>query len=382
MTRLVVFTAILAISWNCDPAISAALLTAPIFAFWCACCGDCRLCLEEFAIPDGSDISTGTNCGWTKVSGTSSISSGRVELTGTGSIVRCNTEAPDGHMSASLSVDTSQLNAGDEFRVTIDNDGTDYHAVEVKWGPSGYVKLLDSGVTLKESTGDIDGFNVMDRISLAINVDDRLVASFHGLAGGAFWVDCTPHGGTKCTIETGSTFTGTLSVGEFTLSVTDPDSPCGPSLTWCGAYVCNDGGETPTEYEFQLSGVGNGVCDCSVLNATWYEQSAAAGVYDFCSVPFNHPAEGPFCLGGDADGEIGSSGTYATPEIGALAISKENLISALGFTPSTFFLDDPLNKFHGCPYPALAADNATTIISADDGICDLSGATLVVTPIV
>lgn len=101
----------------------------------CKCCNPCSVCTDNWdAIADGSDISTGTGCGWTKVSGTWAIVSHQLQCTAAG-IATVNAVPAT---SMQIVVDINAANTGDKARVVVKyNSVSDYYFAEITVGTSG-----------------------------------------------------------------------------------------------------------------------------------------------------------------------------------------------------------------------------------------------------
>lgn len=92
------------------------------------CCCSCDLCTDTFAgLSNGTDVSTGTSCGYTEISGDWSISSNALSVTATYASLKINTSVPDNtwlSMSVSPTTTTS-------YRILFDFvDNDNYLAAE------------------------------------------------------------------------------------------------------------------------------------------------------------------------------------------------------------------------------------------------------------
>lgn len=147
--------------------LPVAFLFTPGMATCGSCnCPGCAICSDDFNRADSSDISTGSDCGWTEVAGSAwDITSNQLRCT-TAGIAICNTAHPDGDSSMIAEVDFKHDTSGSACDVLVgyvDSDNYFYARYTVA-GASGSIdirkKLLGvhsslallSSVTMNTST--------------------------------------------------------------------------------------------------------------------------------------------------------------------------------------------------------------------------------------
>lgn len=100
----------------------------------CGGCG-CPICEDDFNRSDGTDINTGSPCGWAEDSGTWTIESGRLKIVSSSGRARCTTAHPDGTATCKVTVDFEAATAGDVIRVYVDYvDLSHFHRVQITAG--------------------------------------------------------------------------------------------------------------------------------------------------------------------------------------------------------------------------------------------------------
>ncbi|HEY2894903.1 MAG TPA: hypothetical protein VGJ16_11840 [Pirellulales bacterium] len=68
------------------------------------CCQGCSICSDDFDRADGTDVDTGSSCGWTEVSGDWFIDSNVLGPDNPNEIARCDTAAAAGTIAVRASV--------------------------------------------------------------------------------------------------------------------------------------------------------------------------------------------------------------------------------------------------------------------------------------
>lgn len=101
------------------------------------CCATCDICSDDFGRADGSDIDTGSACGWTESSGSAEISSGEMKVTSSNAFIACNSVGDSGSANFLVRAKVSGDNTGDQVRLWIkESDGS---------GDSGWFAQLTIG---------------------------------------------------------------------------------------------------------------------------------------------------------------------------------------------------------------------------------------------
>lgn len=270
------------------------VLVVPMF-FWagCPCCGDCAICSDTWTgIADGTDVSTGTNCGWTETAGSWSVASEAVTTTDTSAVLLSNTSQPDGTGEQTLTVDLKSSASNDLLRVIVGwVDSSNYHFVEVKIATSGVIRLYkrSSGSnTLLTSAAYTFATDTFFSITACLNdAQETFSASIDGTVI-AHVQTTVPASAEQFGIGTGATLTGTATFDNFVAASTKDECPdCG--LSACG--TCDEG-TSHQEYQIDIDSMTDGGCTpCADLNGTYIVSLCFSG-----SVP-SGPNEGdPTCV--------------------------------------------------------------------------------------
>jgi hypothetical protein len=117
------------------------------FSMGC-CCGTCEICSDDWTgIADGTDISTGTSCGWTESSGSWDVTSNQVRCTSAG-IAICNTAHPDSATTMVVEVDFKHDTSASSCDVLVTlSDSTHYVYARYKVGSNTIDIRYKSGAT-------------------------------------------------------------------------------------------------------------------------------------------------------------------------------------------------------------------------------------------
>lgn len=162
-----------------------------------SCCCDgvaCVICADNFDRTDGTDITTGSACGWTEESGAWEIATNRLRATGPTGIVSCNTfqaGVPGNYISVNISSDRNNRTAN----VVVNfEDTSNYDFVEVNFSATtGQIKIWEVVAgTPNELAASASTLNI------ALNTDHLLLVC---LRGGFLNVKLT-HGATTTGLTT------------------------------------------------------------------------------------------------------------------------------------------------------------------------------------
>lgn len=82
------------------------------------CCSTCTICSDDFGRTDGSDITSGSDCGWTVDSGTWDLNSGKLRCTAAGIVVN-DTTHPDSDITMAVEVDFVESTNGASVDVIV-----------------------------------------------------------------------------------------------------------------------------------------------------------------------------------------------------------------------------------------------------------------------
>ena len=198
----------------------------------CLCCGpDCGICSDDWAgIADGPDISTGTDCGWTKTAGAWSVASNKLRTSSTSAIALSNTtqatSADEGHrVSVVASTDTD----GGKLRIVLDYaDADNYWFAELEIGASKTMRIVERTAGVETDRGTLTtstmvstayrlDFCISDGLAVFRNHDknDVIVTNTVSLHAGA----------DKFGVGTG-TVAGTCDFDDFDGLKRNADCPC------------------------------------------------------------------------------------------------------------------------------------------------------------
>lgn len=226
------------------------LLLVAVMGLGCgwACCGDCTICADTWAgVADGTDVSTGTNCGWTETAGSWSVVGETVTVASADAVLLSNTPQPDGTAEQSITVSLKSSTDGDLIRVLVAYvDADNYHFAEVKVGASGYLRLYRrlAGTNTLLQAFDTPLFVAGTFQAIVVCLTDqqtRITAYIEGLRSttqitAALLVrnDAAQFG-----LATGGTVTGTISFDGFTARSTKDTCPdCSLPPEEC--IICQD----------------------------------------------------------------------------------------------------------------------------------------------
>lgn len=232
--------------------LAACLVLVGFFWGGCACCGVvCEFFTDDFA--DGSLTD------WTQTSGAWTESSGVVTTTSSNAILTCDTTQPDAESAMQVSALVQASDSGDEIRIIVGSDGTDYHYVQLKVGASGHLRIYryasSSATQLAEVTGTILSNGVADTMNVCVDVENEKIRV---TVGGAYLdADVSTFYGDEFALATGS-LTGTAQFDNAVASRVSDDCPCdgGGETTGCESF-CTDS-IVPELFRVTLTGTANG----------------------------------------------------------------------------------------------------------------------------
>ena len=267
------------------------LLLAAVMGLGCGwpCCG-CEICADDWTgIGDGTDVSTGTACGWTEDAGSWSVTSNAVTTTSSSAILRSNTAHPDGTGEQSLSVSLKSSASNDLIRVIVGYvDSSNYHFAEVKTGASGYLKIFkrSAGSNTELDSISTTYFAAGTARTLTVCINDAqttITATTPNTAVCGGYATTVPASADEFGLGTGGTVTGTVTFDDFTATSTASDCPdCDGCCEFC---------TIPSELQVTQSGWANSVCpvfnDCPSLDSTAILQHASVCIWDIAYTPFN-----------------------------------------------------------------------------------------------
>lgn len=239
----------------------------------CKCCTSCSICSDDWgSISNGSDISTGSNCGWTKDSGTWGVSSHQLQCTSSG-VVSNNTTHPDSKPTMVVSADFQHSTSGSACDVIVGYvDSTHYYyarytvaagsgSIDIRRNNGGsHTSLrLISSVTMNTGTAYT--------AKVCVSQSGVISAYLNGTVKNSFIASPT---GTKCGL--GCTGSGTATFDNFSFSKGKNTSGA-PTCEACSEVgdcpsFCNLG-TVPGQIQVTLSGITGGGACCSPLNGTY-----------------------------------------------------------------------------------------------------------------
>lgn len=249
--------------WLAESLLYATSLMPVAFFFARGCCCGCSICSDNFGRSDGTDITTGSACGWTEVSGSWSIASGELTNSDVGLVI-CNTNHPDSNITAIVEVDFKNDTAGGK---TVDVvvgyvDANNYYMARYT------INGASSKVEIIKRTGGADGAAIATSSAFTMNANTWYTAKVCVTSDGqiAARVDNI----TRVATITAQTITGTQ-VGmniKFGSSVTTFDNfVFSKSYNTDGATTCDGceplcarctAGTVPLLVQLDLAGVAAG----------------------------------------------------------------------------------------------------------------------------
>lgn len=165
------------------------------------CNACCTICSDDFGRADGTDIDTGSGCGWTETAGSWSISSNTLVTSSTSALAKNNTPHPDSISSAVVTCDLSG-NTGDKPRIVVDLvDSNNSHFAELTIGTNGCLALYSR-------IAGVDTLLAIQAFSIAANTPQTVTVYFDGATSGHFGAVAG-----STTVATTATSTGGLYVG-------------------------------------------------------------------------------------------------------------------------------------------------------------------------
>jgi hypothetical protein len=235
----------------------------------CCCGSSCAIVSDSFG---ANDISTN----WTTASsGSWSISGGNLSTTSTSAYL-INTTAHAGGIAAATATCTIAGSSGNIGRLIVGwKDSSHYIAAEIKFGSGGYIRLIQNGTTLSSFTGT---FPTSATVTLCVTSDQSAASASTVDSGGtarfAQGLLTAPASGSQYVgVGTGATNSGGITFDSFSSSRTDNSCPPCVGSNLCA--LCSTL-KSPIEIEMVWTGVAQstvpgwiGVCDCSVINATY-----------------------------------------------------------------------------------------------------------------
>lgn len=263
------------------------------FSKKCTCGGPgCTACSDDFGRTDGTDITTGSACGWTKVgTPTAVIDTGTLKISSTNAVVLCDTEPPTAQFA--IDVDINATNSGNIAQVIVGYvDSTHYWIVQVQFSTTaGRILLIErSGATFTTRGFSNTNLNFAASTWYTLRVCNNtssgvLTASIDGKPG-SFASYAAGITDKTVGLGVGGTLTGSVKFDNWKLSDYSGSCPCHVSKT-VNCAACKDG-VISAEWAIVLN-FADADCDCSALRATYYKNVAAPGapcaVGDFVIFP-------------------------------------------------------------------------------------------------
>ena len=156
------------------------------FMWWCCCDPACEVADDAFGRSNSSDITTGSSCGWTEVSGAWEIAANALKITGTTTgIATCDTPAPNAKVLVTLTLTkpASAVRQGVVFNYT---DANNYWEAGVSWetsfGSPNYKVYIGRKVGGTYADLDSEGIASLTGTTFALNVchdGERVTATLH-----------------------------------------------------------------------------------------------------------------------------------------------------------------------------------------------------------
>lgn len=253
----------------------------------CLCCEACPICSDDFDRADDTDISTGSDCGWTEDAGNPSISSNKLRFTTTDAIATSNTKKVGGnvHVSVKVTFDTS----GDKARIYLDyQDSNNFKYVELLAGNalSGHARIgevvagSDSAIDTETGTITVPGTHTL----IGCISDDGV---FSG-GGSGLSLAATGYAPSNDTfgLGTGDTVGGNVDFDDFVATVvSDECEVCAVPCNGCS------GGEAPAAIPLSWTPPG----DCNYFQNDYILDWTGSGCIWNVTTGFSGPVVQPYC---------------------------------------------------------------------------------------
>ena len=247
--------------------------------FVCGCPCACIACFDQFTRADGTDITTGSPCGWTEAAGSWEIASNKLRTASTNAIARGDTIPASGKNR--VLVDFQVPGDGDIVRAIVDYvDASNFHFVECKVHPTsplGYLRLYNKigGVDTQLATDDtlqLNSGSAVYSLEVCVNQAGTFISANvkqSGILKSSVSAAYSTLGGTYVGIGTGGTVSGNIDFDNASLSDSCPGgAQCAPLR----CDECVDNNITRT-MKVVLAGIANNACTtCGNFNATYYPE--------------------------------------------------------------------------------------------------------------
>ena len=241
------------------------------------CCAQCSVASDDFNRSNGTDIDTGSSCGWTEQSGAWEIASNALKITGTTlGIATCDTPAPDAlvNISLTLTKPASVVRQGVVFNYT---DANNYWEAGVSWetsfGSPNYKIYIGRRVSGTYADLDNEGLTSVTGTTFlfALCYDgERVTATLHQ--------STTLKG--ICTYEVSGLTSGTVGIirgdsgssfdvifDDFVLTrATEACGGCGVVGDVACTNCCSGTDKARPIYDLDMTGISDSQCSCSSLN--------------------------------------------------------------------------------------------------------------------
>lgn len=191
----------------------------------------CEICSDDFQRSNGTDITTGSDCGWSEAAGSWSISSNALITTSSDAIALSSTSHPLGTANMRVRAVVYMPTSGDIARILIAyTDSTHYWYAEYKVGASGYIRIyqVNGGSPVQKRTLSV-ATTASSFYTLCVSITNAnlLVVGLYNFSSvlqgtlahqGSF-------SGSQFGLGTG-TITGTATFDNFEASTTNDSDPC------------------------------------------------------------------------------------------------------------------------------------------------------------
>jgi hypothetical protein len=240
---------------------------------WWPCCTsvDCDVCSDDFNRSDGTDITTGSACGWTEESGAWSISSNALSTASTSAAAICSTASTSA--ARVINVKASGNTNGCAARVIVGYvNSTTYWIVQVTF------HATTGSLTISERSGGSPTTRAtVGNLALPLSTLHQIQVCYDGtslearIAGidSAYLTFPASISDLDSGLGTG-TGSGTVKFDDWQLRLRDGSCSC--PITPTTVTECSGGcidGDAATFYEVEIDGVGDGTCTCSDYNGVW-----------------------------------------------------------------------------------------------------------------
>lgn len=334
----------------------------------CCCTPSCTFFTDNFNRSDDDDPGA-----YTEVSGDWDISSNKLVTSSSNGVLIADAEHPDGEPNIKVSVTVNIATSGDTARIILDYvDSNNYWFAEVKAGTGAYLRIYQrasgSNTQKAQNTAAISTGSIT--LCAAITNSSIISAS---ISGGGSTGSTGSFSSNSWGLGSGA-ISGTLQFSTASAAVTSPT--CSACDMFCEDLCTDD--KVASSYKVVITGITGSFCstgDCSGYDGTYYipmgndSATSCSGTGDFTALGFPCAFANRRSIFIDIEASSG-------PRF-EVSYDISTSPGAIADTDGVWRISDPPNKIE-----CLSLNNETmTLVTAVNGLCNVSTATVKVTSI-